>query len=273
MRFIECRGEGGFVGHWSLCTHFIQLFAPYIFKEYAITLNTMGYVNRINMDNLPKKMKKSYNETTDGLRVHAGSRHPYEYRKNVPFKRYMREGLWNPLLKWGQDFTLADVTWEPSRGLNTYSKHFILQRLDHFYDIMHPLIQNNEWFKKNWRPSEIRRFLQARPQRQVMKLDDTLCTLVITVFDREKYLRERLDFYHTHPNFKSIVVVWNNVDKTPPTLDASQYLIPIYILKQAENSLNNRFRPRRQIDTECVVNMDDDWNVSCAFKFIDIDAA
>ncbi|CAF4973921.1 unnamed protein product, partial [Rotaria sp. Silwood1] len=45
------RGEGGFKGDWTLCAHFLQMFAHLLFGKYAIRLNMFEYNNSINMDN------------------------------------------------------------------------------------------------------------------------------------------------------------------------------------------------------------------------------
>lgn len=99
----------------------------------------------------------------------------------------------------------------------------------------------------------------APPSVDAAPLDG--CTLVITVFDRYQNLEARLRWYHNVVYFKAIVVVWNAVNKTPPRLDPRTYRIPVYILRQDRNSMNNRFKPRREIATKCVVNMDDDWDM------------
>eukprot|EP00037_Helgoeca_nana_P024860 m.266774 g.266774 ORF g.266774 m.266774 type:complete len:365 (+) comp26769_c0_seq7:154-1248(+) len=90
------------------------------------------------------------------------------------------------------------------------------------------------------------------------------CTLIITVFDRYTKLPARLRWYHTVVYFKAIVVVWNAVGHTPPQIDPTDYRIPISIVRQPHNSMNNRFLPRSEITTDCVVNMDDDWDMPLA---------
>ena len=44
---------------------------------------------------------------------------------------------------------------------------------------------------------------------------------------------------------RSIVVVWNNVNVKPPTLNQTWFRIPVTIVKQAKKSMNNRFKPSR----------------------------
>lgn len=67
------------------------------------------------------------------------------------------------------------------------------------------------------------------------------CTMIITVYDRHKTIRDRLKFYQWLEVLESIVVVWNNLQVPLP--DLPSYKIPVYIIKQKANSLNNRFYP------------------------------
>ena len=59
------------------------------------------------------------------------------------------------------------------------------------------------------------------------------------------------------------MVVWNAVHVAPPVdqTRARRFLAPVVYRRQGRNSLNNRFRPDDAITTECVVNMDDDWDM------------
>ncbi|CAF3821321.1 unnamed protein product [Rotaria sordida] len=51
------RGEGGFRGEWTLCAHFLQMFAHLLFGKYAIRLNMFEYNNSINIDSVPHQNK------------------------------------------------------------------------------------------------------------------------------------------------------------------------------------------------------------------------
>ena len=88
-----------------------------------------------------------------------------------------------------------------------------------------------------------------------------VCTMVLTVYERHDSIVDRLLFYETLPAIKHIVVVWNYMLKPPPSLPTDRFLVPVYFEPQTFNSMNNRFMPRRIIDTDCVINMDDDWNM------------
>lgn len=86
------------------------------------------------------------------------------------------------------------------------------------------------------------------------------CTLILTVYDRYRTINERLEFYQHFEELKAIVIIWNNLEVEIPE-DTQEFKIPVYFLKQTKNSLNNRFFPYPEIKTDCIVNMDDDWNM------------
>jgi hypothetical protein len=86
------------------------------------------------------------------------------------------------------------------------------------------------------------------------------CTLVMTVFDRRDQMVDRLMWYQPLLCLRAIVVVWNAVGFEPPAIDNAAFRVPVVVERQAVNSLNNRWRPRRSVNTECVINVDDDWN-------------
>ena len=115
-----------------------------------------------------------------------------------------------------------------------------------------------------------RSFLHYGPARLYARDTEVMdrCTMVITVFDRHEDVLNHLAFYHTSLNLRSIVVVWNAVEHTPPTIQPDTFWTPVDILRQEVNSMNNRFRPLTahghvlsNAPSDCIVNMDDDWNM------------
>lgn len=88
------------------------------------------------------------------------------------------------------------------------------------------------------------------------------CTLLMTVYDRHEDVRARIVFYHSALCLRAIHIVWNAVGQPVPAgLDGRYFRIPVTLEVQARNSMNNRFRPHPAIATDCVLNMDDDWNM------------
>jgi hypothetical protein len=79
-------GEGGFVGNWTLPTHFLDLFARTVFD--GIVINSVRYKNNINPDNHGDAVSK-WTITPDGFAVNAVSRHKYEWPQNGAYLRLL----------------------------------------------------------------------------------------------------------------------------------------------------------------------------------------
>ena len=61
------------------------------------------------------------------------------------------------------------------------------------------------------------------------------------------------------PSLKKVLIVWNNQKKAPPPeSEWPQVPIPIIIIKTRRNVLSNRFYPYDEIETDCVLSIDDD---------------
>eukprot|EP00056_Hartaetosiga_gracilis_P021698 m.25933 g.25933 ORF g.25933 m.25933 type:complete len:356 (-) comp9216_c0_seq1:135-1202(-) len=86
------------------------------------------------------------------------------------------------------------------------------------------------------------------------------CSLLLCVYDRHKEFLQRLSFYDSALVLHDIHVVWNAVDETPPIIHPHDYYLPVHMHVQWKNSINNRFVPRENMQ-DCVINMDDDWNM------------
>ncbi|TPX76977.1 hypothetical protein CcCBS67573_g01750 [Chytriomyces confervae] len=98
------------------------------------------------------------------------------------------------------------------------------------------------------------------------------CTMVMQVYSRTSTFLDRLASYHTLPFLSSIIIVWNNLNTRPPAHinhpestsykpNAPTFAIPIHFLQQPQNSMNNRFKPFKELGaSQCVIAMDDDWD-------------
>lgn len=216
------RGEGGFTGEWSLCAHFLNMFAPLVFKEYAIQINVIRYRNKINMDNLVKTKTKTFHLNAFGQKVPDGSRHPYEYGMNEPFKAYLESGLLVSWMRWGRSLDVHDVTWLPQKFLKTsYDKVFVLSRLKEFYNLSHPLIQNNKWIQENFSPKFLFQISKTQHLDAVQLKDSVMrCTMVMTVYDRFALTSKLLQYYHEFDILESIVVIWNNPEVLAPIVNS-----------------------------------------------------
>ncbi|KAI8830246.1 hypothetical protein BC829DRAFT_135464 [Chytridium lagenaria] len=109
------RGEGGFHGDWSLCAHFLNLFAPFTFKGAAVRFNALTYRNMISLDNVPVDQRAVVEVTEEGLAVHEGSRHPYEYVFNKKYMAFLSSGMHGLSVRWGRgwNLTMCIGGWKP----------------------------------------------------------------------------------------------------------------------------------------------------------------
>ncbi|KAJ3023548.1 UNVERIFIED_CONTAM: hypothetical protein HDU68_008559 [Siphonaria sp. JEL0065] len=176
------RGEGGFHGSWSLCAHFITLFAPLTFKGAAIRLNAITYENLVSISNVPIKERKSPGKKPkkeDGLVVHAESRHPYEYAFNKPYVQFLSTGLVNPSLRFGRELLQQDIAWDVERmdeqisiedlrlgtkSHRTFNRWTVLNQIADFYDLSHPILSNNSWIQSKFTKMELAEYMKMRYQ-------------------------------------------------------------------------------------------------------------
>ncbi|KAJ3216632.1 hypothetical protein HDU81_001061, partial [Chytriomyces hyalinus] len=176
------RGEGGFHGNWSLCAHFISLFAPHTFKGAAIRINAIQYENRVSISNVPVKERKKVHKKDSkqqGLTVHAESRHPYEFTMNRGYIQFLSAGLWNRELRWGREMRAMDLAWDVesvssavafnAEGIRSgvqkhrsFDKWDTLHRLADFYDLSHPALSKNAWIRGNFMDAELVQFMGKR---------------------------------------------------------------------------------------------------------------
>ena len=93
-------------------------------------------------------------------------------------------------------------------------------------------------------------------------------TAVILTYDRLESLIEVIAQVLTAPSLVKILIIWNHQQKKPPEktdflrMISSQTHKPlrvsIDIVLTIENRLSNRFYPFKEIETECVLSIDDD---------------
>lgn len=79
----------------------------------------------------------------------------------------------------------------------------------------------------------------------------------MVTYNRDAVLSASLERLNRLPYLNRVIVVWNNIDRKPQ--DAWPRLhVPLVFVNATRNSLNNRFLPYDQIQTEAVLSMDDD---------------
>ncbi|KAA0189993.1 hypothetical protein HAZT_HAZT000988, partial [Hyalella azteca] len=60
------------------------------------------------------------------------------------------------------------------------------------------------------------------------------------------------------PYLNKVIVVWNSPQPPPLDLRWPDIKVPIKVIRAERNSLNNRFLPYSEIETEAILSVDDD---------------
>ncbi|KAI8812101.1 glycosyl transferase family 64 domain-containing protein [Cladochytrium replicatum] len=216
----------------------VEAFAAILLKENAIRINAIAATSEIE-----SAFDMTAVDTAANIERSSG-------RSFLDmFTQMVGRSLHSGQSDFGRYLNLKDVSWNVRRGHAQYSSSFLIDRLEE-------VLGNSVSFNDS----------QSLPlillDRLSPKVTSDRCTMVLTVFDRISLIQERLQFYHTLKILAAIVVIWNN-PKAPPPEDVTSrsYDIPVYFLQQSKNSLNNRFIPQEKIVTDCIINMDDDWNI------------
>lgn len=84
---------------------------------------------------------------------------------------------------------------------------------------------------------------------------DSMCTMVMLTYSREKILKFLLNHYCKVRSLHKIIVIWNNVNKSIPDdiLEVKERCgsPDLLFIRENENKLTNRFKPRAEIETNC----------------------
>ncbi|XP_031562334.1 exostosin-2-like [Actinia tenebrosa] len=84
-------------------------------------------------------------------------------------------------------------------------------------------------------------------------------TAVVLSYDRVDMMFKVLKKISDTPSLVKIVVVWNNVNKAPPSVAKWPKLSkPVKVVQTKRNRLSNRFYPYSEIETEAILAIDDD---------------
>lgn len=76
-------------------------------------------------------------------------------------------------------------------------------------------------------------------------------------YNRDSVLNASLERLYKLPYLNRVIVLWNNVNRTN-NLTWPRLHVPVIFVNATRNSLNNRFLPLSEIETEAVLSMDDD---------------
>ena len=79
-------------------------------------------------------------------------------------------------------------------------------------------------------------------------------TIIMMTYKREKVLPDLLLHYCKIKNLHKILVIWNDVDAPIPSnilKVANECQVTLQFIKETENKVTNRFKPRPEIETDC----------------------
>lgn len=83
-------------------------------------------------------------------------------------------------------------------------------------------------------------------------------TVLIVTYHRENILKQILSQYKNLPFLDRIVLVWNAQDNNVNKSVIPDIGVPIHVISNGKNSLNNRFLPLEVIRTQAIFTVDDD---------------
>ncbi|XP_030054563.1 exostosin-like 3 [Microcaecilia unicolor] len=83
-------------------------------------------------------------------------------------------------------------------------------------------------------------------------------TVVMLTYEREEVLMNSLERLNGLPYLNKVVVVWNSPKLPSEDLLWPDIGVPIMVVRTEKNSLNNRFLPWAEIETEAILSIDDD---------------
>jgi len=83
-------------------------------------------------------------------------------------------------------------------------------------------------------------------------------TVVMLTYEREEVLMKAVQHLKGIPHLNKLLVVWNSPSDPDDTLQWPDIGVPVEVIRTRRNSLNNRFIPYEQIETEAVLSIDDD---------------
>ncbi|KAB7508164.1 Exostosin-2 [Armadillidium nasatum] len=90
-------------------------------------------------------------------------------------------------------------------------------------------------------------------------------TAVILTYDRVSSLFQVIENIAKVSSLSKILVIWNNQIKKPPAVSSWPKIdVPLKVIQTKANKLSNRFYPYEEIETECILAVDDDINMMTA---------
>ncbi|CAK8684115.1 exostosin-like 3 [Clavelina lepadiformis] len=83
-------------------------------------------------------------------------------------------------------------------------------------------------------------------------------TIVLLTYERDEVLLQAVERLHDLPYLNKVIVVWNSPSPPQDHLRWPDIGVEVVVITPEKNSLNNRFMPWDQIETDAVLSLDDD---------------
>ncbi|XP_074656159.1 exostosin-like 3 [Tubulanus polymorphus] len=86
-------------------------------------------------------------------------------------------------------------------------------------------------------------------------------TVVMLTYEREAVLVNAIERFKDLPYLNKVVVVWNSPRPPSDDLQWPDIGVKVHVVRTSKNSLNNRFLPYSEIETEAILSIDDDTHL------------
>ncbi|XP_039253764.2 exostosin-like 3 [Styela clava] len=83
-------------------------------------------------------------------------------------------------------------------------------------------------------------------------------TIVMLTYKREEVMLQSVQRLKGLPYLNKVIVVWNSPDAPTDDMQWPDIGVDVVVIRPKQNSLNNRFLPFSEIDTDAVLSIDDD---------------
>ena len=136
------------------------------------------------------------------------------------------------------------------------------------YSVMHKNAKPNTVGMTRQHSEVLPEYLNRYARELLIQVRDSslasMCTMVMLTYNREDLLLSLLNHYCKVKSLHKILVIWNNVNKGIPNniIEIRETCATaLQFIREKENKLTNRFKPRPEIETECKLSWDRDVHV------------
>lgn len=115
-------------------------------------------------------------------------------------------------------------------------------------------VTNGELTQTSKVPNVLSRYAAKIFSKPETDLEKEKFTIVMTTYKRNVILQKVLNHYCKTPHLDKIIVIWNNIGTPVPGFllnISTSCAVPLKFIKETENKLTRRFKPRPEIETDC----------------------